>query len=240
MTRFDTEPHRRKLEHRMGEIEDSTEGRLAAAATFVPEEFRPFWRGAHGETGRQLALPAVSEARRQAQATIHQECSDQRLAALDAFCKEMEETLVEGIIQSLARGAEGADALHRYLDEVTPHFLYGKMEKLPPQQQKILLAFADQWPEPLAINLSIPQVAKITDLPDSTVSGQLRRLEERGYLTSEAATNEPSARKSYTVKSVAFHAWMVWRYVQRASRRERSLNLLSEHARRSQGSGESS
>lgn len=96
------------------------------------------------------------------------------------------------------------------LDHKTP-FYKTRLESLSEQPRKIAAHLMETWHP-----LSAKQLAKKADLPVTTVSGQLSRLENWGFVEKTPLAN--NRRNGFRISERLFNAWYLMRYASREKR----------------------
>ena len=111
--------------------------------------------------------------------------------------------------------------LKSLLDSMTPLYK-ARMENLAEQPRKILAHVMEQW-SPVALG----ELAKVSGLASTTLSSQLKRLEQEGYI--EKVKLPGTKRNGYQVSERLFNIWYLMRYTSRWVRQK--LSWLIEFMR---------
>ncbi len=111
--------------------------------------------------------------------------------------------------------------LKALLDSMTPLYK-ARMENLAEQLRKILAHVMEQW-SPVALG----ELAKVSGLASTTLSAQLKRLEQEGYI--EKVKLPGTKRSGYQVSERLFNIWYLMRYTSRWVRQK--LSWLIEFMR---------
>ena len=109
----------------------------------------------------------------------------------------------------------------RLLDLMTPLYK-ARLESLADQPRKILAHLLEHW-APIAVG----DLAKISGIPNTTVSGQLARLEADGLI--EKTRLHATTRSGYQASERFFNVWYLMRYAARRLRQR--LSWLIEFMR---------
>ena len=119
------------------------------------------------------------------------------------------------------RNGEVQSDLNGLLDSMTPLYK-ARMESLPEQARKILAHLMELWaPQPAR------ELARVADIPVTTINGQLTRLEADGLI--EKVQLPGSKRKGYQVAERIFNVWYLMRCSTRRLRQ--GLSWLVEFMR---------
>ncbi len=191
------------LELRSLTVNDMREAMLALARTF----------------GMGLGLQGEAAV---AEMTCALDSRPERLKALRAMTGGNPRTTVM-LYDLFAAGDEGNvhNDLRGLLDMMTPLYK-ARMESLAEQPRKILAHLMELWSPQ-----SVRELAAAADIPATTVSGQLSRLEAEGLI--EKAKLAKGKRNGYQVAERFFNVWYLMRY---SSRRQRlRLTWLIEFMR---------
>ena len=111
--------------------------------------------------------------------------------------------------------------LKALLDLMTPLYK-ARMEQLAEQPRKILAHIMEYW-APIALG----ELAQISNIPNTTLSGQLKRLELDGFI--EKVKLPGTSRSGYQTSERLFNIWYLMRYTSRWIRQK--LTWLVEFMR---------
>jgi tetratricopeptide (TPR) repeat protein len=111
-------------------------------------------------------------------------------------------------------------SLEMLLDDLTPYYKH-RMEKLPPQQRKVLDSFAR-----LGHPASPTELSKETRLPVNQINSILKRLRENGFVSVA-----PQKRRKVTLYMVSERVFRIWHQMRFSTQSRRRLEFLIEFIR---------
>lgn len=190
------------IELRPLSVDDMREAMLALARTFG-------MAGQHGEAAEQAMMRALHT-------------RPERLKVLRAMTGGNPRTTV--MLYDLFAAGDGGNVhsdLRGLLDMMTPLYK-ARMESLPEQPRKLLAHLMELWAPQGAREL-----AEAAGIPNTTVSGQLSRLENEGLV--EKVRLPGTRRTGFQVAERFFNVWYLMRYASRRLRQR--LTWLVEFMR---------